>query len=68
MGIALDLEQLDNIKDTVDELLEKSDLYVEQINQLAHKYLYNLDGSGPVGAKYIIGTIQEKIEKRGKKQ
>lgn len=68
VGIALDLEQLDNIKDTVDELLEKSDLYVEQINQLAHKYLYNLDGSGPVGAKYIIGTIQEKIEKRGKKQ
>ncbi len=65
LGKSLDLDQLDKIAETVDYLIDNSDVYHEQIGEIAHTYLYNLGHSGEVGAKYLIQTIQQKIQAKG---
>ena len=68
IGKSLDIENLSNIKEVAAYLLEHSEEYREQIDKLAHYYVYNLGNSGEVGAKYIIRALQEKIaERRGQK-
>lgn len=68
LGKNLDLDSLDKTADTVSDLLEHSNEYQIQIDQLAHEYIYNLGSSAEVGAGYMIQAIQDKIAKRGKKK
>lgn len=65
LGKDLDLDQLDRVAETAEYLLRHSEEYHEQINRLAHQYLYHLDESAEIGADYIIKTIQDKIVKKG---
>jgi len=64
LGKSLDLDQLYKTGETVDYLMSHTKEYHEQINRLAHEFLYNLDHSAEVGGKYIIQTIQNKIAKK----
>lgn len=66
LGQNLELEQLNQVANVTRYLLEHTEEYHAQIDQLVHEYLYNLDTSSDVGAKYIIQAIQEKIKKKGK--
>ncbi len=64
LGRSLDLDQLDQTADVVKDLLGHSKEYHDQIDGLAHTYLYNLDHSVEAGGRYIIQTIQKKIRQR----
>ena len=68
LGKSLDLDRLDHTAETVQELLARKEEYREQINALAHEYLYNLDASAEVGGKYIVQAIKEKIAEKKEKQ
>ncbi|MBQ9827981.1 MAG: CDP-glycerol glycerophosphotransferase family protein, partial [Lachnospiraceae bacterium] len=61
LGKDLDTDELSQTAETVDYLLDHTDEYHQKIDEIAHKYLYNLDHSKNVGADYIISAIQKKI-------
>ena len=65
LGKSLKLDQLDEVAETVDYLIGHTVDYSKQIDALTHEYIFNLGSSAEVGAKYIIGSIQEKIAKKG---
>lgn len=64
LGKRLKTDQMDRVAETVDYLLDHRLQYKEQINMLAHKYVYNLGTSAEVGADYIIESIQRKVALR----
>jgi YidC/Oxa1 family membrane protein insertase len=65
LGKSLDIDQLDQAAETAKYLLENTQMYQEKINDLAHEYVYNLDGSAAVGARYMIKAVQNKLKKKG---
>ena len=63
LGIALELNQLGTVNETVQKLLDE-DLYSkEKMKQLREKYLYNVGNSGTVGADYLIKKLIEYSKK-----
>ena len=64
LGKNLDLDALDKVAETVNYLLENTDYYNKEIASLAEVYIYNLDNSAEVGAKYIISAVQKKVAER----
>lgn len=66
LGRSLKLDQLDEVASTVEYLLEHTGDFSRQIETLTHEYIFNLGLSAEVGAKYIIGSLQEKIAKKVK--
>lgn len=61
LGRDLDLDELDHTYETVEYLLKHTDEYRTQIENLAHEYIYNLDGAVEAAGDYIIKEIQKKI-------
>ena len=61
LGLNLDTTELSKTAETAEYLLSHTDEYHQKIDEIAHKYLYNLDHSKSVGADYIISAIQKKI-------
>ena len=64
LGKSLKPDQMDYVAETVDYLMIHKEQYEEQINELAHKYIYNLGVSAEIGADYIIKSIQRKVAAR----
>ena len=64
LGKSLRPDQMDRVAETVDYLMTHKEQYEEQINVLAHEYIYNLGSSVKVGADYIIKSIQKKAAAR----
>ena len=64
LGKSLKPDQMDHVAETVDYLMIHKEQYEEQINELAHKYIYNLGVSAEIGADYIIKSIQRKVAAR----
>lgn len=64
LGKSLKPDQMDRVAETVDYLMTHKKQYEEQINVLAHEYIYNLSSSVKVGADYIIKGIQKKAAAR----
>ena len=64
LGKNLDLDELDKVAEVVADLLDNKDYYHQEIASLANEYIYNLDNSAEVGAKYIISAIQQQVAKR----
>ena len=62
------MDLLDKAAETAEYLLTNTDVYHERINELAHEYVYNLDSSSEVGAKYMIQAVQNKIKMKGSKK
>ena len=65
LGKSLDVDQLDKAADTAAYLLANTESYQEKINSLAHEYVYNLDSSAEVGARYMIKAVQNQVKKKG---
>lgn len=65
LGKSLKLDQLNEVSKTVDYLIGHRAEYSAQIEALTHEYIFNPGSSAEVGAKYIIGSLQEKIAKKG---
>ena len=67
LGVSIDPDQLDRTAEAVADLLAKKDVYREQINALAHEYLYHLDHAAEVGGNYIFQAIRNKIAEKKEK-
>lgn len=65
IGVNLKTDELGRISESVKYLIDHKNEYYDVIDQLAHKYLYNLGSSAEVGAKYIIKKLQEKVALKG---
>lgn len=66
IGIDLDLDELNKLPETIEYLFENSDAYYDKIGEILKQNVYNLGDSAPVGAKYIIKSIKNKINERKK--
>ena len=64
LGRRLQTDRMDKVAETVDDLLAHREQYREQIDALAHEYIYNLGSSAKVGADYIIESIRQKAAAR----
>lgn len=64
LGKSLKPDEMNRVAETVDYLMIHKEQYEEQINALAHKYIYNLGASAEVGADYMIKSIQRKVAAR----
>ncbi len=68
IGKVVELEQINQIKDVIDDILNHTDDYNEKITKMVDEYVYNLGNSAEFGAKYIINEIQTKIQERKKEK
>ncbi|MBQ3413900.1 MAG: membrane protein insertase YidC [Clostridia bacterium] len=66
IGQVVPVEECKDINKVVNQMLEDNLKYNEKINKLVNESVYNLGNSAEVGAKYIINSIQEKINERKK--
>ena len=64
VGRAIEKSEVQQVADTVKELIDTRDEYYEKIDALKHEYFYNLGSSGDVGAEYIIGRIKKRKKKK----
>lgn len=68
LGKSLNLDELAKTDETVRYLLSHTEEYRKQIENLAQEYLYNLDRSAEVAARYIIQEVQKKISQKKEKK
>ncbi len=68
LGKSLNLDELAKTDETVRYLLSHTEEYRKQIENLAQEYLYNLDRSAEVAARYIIQEVQKKINQKKEKK
>lgn len=61
IGTDLDLDHIEQIKDTAIELITHAAEYAEKIKEVRQRELFNLGHSGEVGAQYILQAI-ERVE------
>ena len=59
VGISLEETELDQIRMTVDKLLNDNRFSKESMEHMRDTYIYNVGSSGKVGAKYIIQRLVE---------
>lgn len=64
VGRAIEKSEVQQVADTVKELIDTRDEYYEKIDALKHEYFYNLGSSGDVGAEYIIGRIKKRKKRK----
>ena len=64
LGKSVDLEDIDKIEKTVNELLKSNKKYSKQISDFLEDSIYNIGKSSEVAGEYIISTILKKIERR----
>ena len=67
IGKLIRLKDINNIDKEIEEILKNYKKYQKEIEEITNEHVYNIGTSGEVGAKYIISTIQKKIEERRKK-
>lgn len=63
IGEIVKIEYISNIDKTIEKMLKSKKDYAKKIENL-EKDLYNIGNSSEIGAKYIINSIQEKINTR----
>ncbi len=60
LGIALDKNELSDVKQYTEDLLKNKEVYSEKINQAFKEHLFNHGNSAAVGAKYILSRLTSK--------
>ena len=64
IGKIVKTEDVSNIDKVVEQIIDEIESYKYNIEILAKEYVYNLDNSAEVGAKYIINSLKKKIEEK----
>ncbi|MGN0437563.1 MAG: membrane protein insertase YidC [Lachnospiraceae bacterium] len=57
VGMSIELEHIDQIKEKVEELLTSSDYSQEKMEKIREQYLFNIGKSGKVGAAYLMKRL-----------
>ncbi|MCD8038356.1 MAG: membrane protein insertase YidC [Lachnospiraceae bacterium] len=68
IGCSLNPDELNRLSECVEMLLNNRDKYYRIIEGFVDEYVYNHGTSAEVGGKYIVSRIQEKIEKKKRKE
>lgn len=58
LGKVIKPKEVSRAAKVISEMLASADTYRDTIKKYAYEYVYNLDHSGEVGAKYIIEALQ----------
>lgn len=61
IGVSIDKDKLDNLAQTVEELLNKD--YSTTIRDIFNGFIYNHGHAGEIGAKYILKSLSAKQKK-----
>lgn len=64
LGKVIKPEEASEADKVIDDMFASADTYKETIKKYAYEYVYNLDHSGEVGAKYIIEELQRIIKEK----
>lgn len=64
IGKVIAVDNVHNVYSEISDMLEHKEDYRNQIESYAKEYVYNLDCSGAVGGKYIIGEIKRIVDER----
>lgn len=64
IGVQVELNDLDNISETISNLFNSSEEYRIEITAILEKYIANFGDSGVVGSKYIISRLKDIGKKR----
>lgn len=64
IGAEINTDEMKGIVELASKLIEDSYKYRVRIEDFANEYVYNLGDSAEIGAKYIISSLQEKINNR----
>ncbi len=68
LGKIIQLDEIYKIEEIVRGMFESADMWHDKIDRIVNEYVYNLGDSAQVGAKYLVNTVQRKIEERKKEQ
>lgn len=60
VGVSLDMNELDKVEETVNELLSNPEKYREKIEEALKNNIFNIGESGLAGAKYIYRSIAQR--------
>ena len=64
VGISLEEDQMNKVKDAVNELLNNNRFAPDAMEKLRDDYIYNVGQSGKAGAKYIIDQLVSLTKKK----
>ncbi len=64
IGVSLNPDELDRVRDTVAELIENTPTYRERIDARFATLIYNHGHAGEAGARYILSSLMKKREKK----
>ena len=64
LGKVIKPSEAGGVYGVITEMLGEADKYHDIIKSYANEYVYNLDHSGEVGAKYIISELKRIIENK----
>lgn len=64
IGATIKPGEMNKVYDVITDMLGRTEEFNHKINNFVHEYVYNLDESSAVGAKYIITRLQEIIGNR----
>ena len=64
IGESIKIEEIEQINSIINKIFNNEKDYNKKIEKLTQEYVYNLGNSSEIGAKYIIKTIKNKIEKK----
>ena len=68
IGKVVKPDRMEEIPEAVDTLLAHSDEYHETIESFVQEYVYNPGHAAETGARYIIGTVFDKVNERQKQK
>lgn len=68
VGVSVDKDKLDGVKEYADELLSNPEKYREKITDILNSYLFNLGSNGAEGVKYILEELKKaQMKKKSEK-
>lgn len=59
VGVALEKNELANVRSVVDELLENREKYQAKIQEIQNNHIYSYGTNGSIGVKYILNRLSE---------
>ncbi len=60
IGLSVDVENLESLRETVDKLLGEQAAYQEKITQVLQRNIYHIGHSAEVGSQYLLSSLREK--------
>ena len=64
IGKSLKTTEIEKTDAIIDELIDSKKEYEKKIDDLAHRWVYNLDNSASIGGMYLRDLVKRKIAEK----